>query len=757
MKKRFVLFLLPLLLISMFVSGCDSNNSDSPTSFDFSLNVESKTMKIDTDFQIVPIFNVKNIKKEYQKLTWTSSRKSYVSVDDNGLLHALKLTSTPVTITATSEITQKSVKCSIYVVNELIVPTSISLSENEMYLEPCKSKKLSISYEPSSSTVKDVTWISSEPAVVGIENNTITINENATDQDVVVTAISNGNSNVFDTCLVHIAHSIVHVTSFNLNYSETTMIIEDTLQLTANFYPANAIDIEKKVSWISSNNKILTVDENGLVTAKSIGSAQIVAKSMTLGTICKCDITVEEKPIYPTSISLTEKDISLMIGRNHQFEVIYTPNDCNAGKGVVWTSSNESVGTISESGMFVINPNAKAGQVTKISVKSTYNPSFTSECIVTITEEYKAKWTIIFYICGADLESQNSLATSDIKEILSVDRQPDDVNILIQTGGAKSWNSKYGISASYTGRYHVENKSLVLDEQLPKANFGSSNTLQECLEWGINKYPAEKTGLILWNHGGGMDGVCYDENYRDDCLYHNEIKVALEEAFENTGRSSQDKLEFIGYDACLMALQDSEEYISQFCNYFVSSQEVESGYGWDYDTWLDDLYAKKPTLDILKAIVDGFIKDNDKYYSNDQTLSVINSNAFESYRNAFETYAEQLNNKLTDYKISRDTFTKFVSQNIKSYAGEDAYYFASLDVADFISQVETNSLFSVGGNYASDVMDAFKNLVVYENHGKAAGNSNGLNLFFPWSNNTCGYRTTNFTKWKSLCKTFGYA
>ena len=45
---------------------------------------------------------------------------------------------------------------------------------------------------------------------------------------------------------------------------------------------------------------------------------------------------------------------------------------------------------------------------------------------------------------------------------------------------------------------------------------GKSKTFQDFLEWGLTEYPAEKTAVIMWNHGGAMQGVCSDENYNGD-------------------------------------------------------------------------------------------------------------------------------------------------------------------------------------------------------------------------------------------------
>ena len=195
----------------------------------------------------------------------------------------------------------------------------------------------------------------------------------------------------------------------------------------------------------------------------------------------------------------------------------------------------------------------------------------------------KAQYTIMVYMCGADLESDGGLASSDINEMCYAQNKPDNVNIIIQTGGTPKWYNRK-IDPNKTQRWHVSDGGLILDEELPKANFGQSQTFQGFMEWGLKEYPAKKTGVILWNHGGAMAGVCSDDNYNGDTLLSSEVTTALGKAFQNTGRKS--KLEWIGYDACLMQVQDIAEANSDYFNYMVGSQESEAGEGWVYYKWL---------------------------------------------------------------------------------------------------------------------------------------------------------------------------
>ena len=472
---------------------------------------------------------------------------------------------------------------------------------------------------------------------------------------------------------------------------------------------------------------------------------------------------VEDIPstISVTGVALDKTSASLEVGKSLTLSATVSPSNAT-NKEVTWTSSNTSVATVSNGKVTALN----AGNST-ITVK-TADGSYKATCKVTVTNPVeeeeptpvvtdKSAWTIMIYMCGADLESQSGLATSDIKEILSVSGQPKDVNILIQTGGAKSWKSTYGIKSTYLQRYHVSNKSLVLENNISKSSMGQASTFESFLEWGLTSYPAEKTGVIMWNHGGAMTGVCFDENFSDDSLLNSEVNTAVAKAFANTGRT--EKLEFIGYDACLMNVQDIAEFNSHYFNYMVASEETESGYGWDYDTWVDDLYAKKSTSTILKAVVDGFIKENGgtSSSSNDQTLSYLNLSKMAAYKTAWENMASQLSKKITS---SNKTSFRNLVKKCKYYGDNYYVYYGIFDAKDFVNKVASNTTFNPGSTYTNAVLTAYSDVVEYSSCGKGAGNSNGMAMFFSISS-SCAKSTyytsneTSFTNWRNLVNTVG--
>ena len=354
----------------------------------------------------------------------------------------------------------------------------------------------------------------------------------------------------------------------------------------------------------------------------------------------------------------------------------------------------------------------------------------------------KAAWTIMIYVSGANVQRY---VLNDIAEILSVNNQPSNVNIIVEFGGATSWsvsNNYYGISASYINRYHVRNKQLIQDgNKLPQANMGAQSTLESFLDWGLRNYPAQKTGVIFWNHGGALDGVCYDYNYSDDPLTATEVMNAFDNALY---KSRTSKFEFVAYNACLMQVQDIAKYNSSYCNYMVASEELMPATGFAYDKWIDDVYAKKPTTTILNEIVDTYVANNYSLV----TLSAIDLSKMNAYYNEFESMASQIK---TTVKNNKAAF-KNILTSCKAYNWNNTRSYGTIDGYDFLTKLYNNSTFSSYRTKINTVMTKYNQLFVARRCGSGAGQSNGLAIFCALNHygNSMTYPTTRFTSWKSV-------
>ena len=117
--------------------------------------------------------------------------------------------------------------------------------------------------------------------------------------------ISTNNKNVQVT---NIEISIKNpVTSVSLGESYVELEVGNTYQLEATVLPENATN--KNVSWASSNTDVITVDDNGLVTAAGAGSATVTVTTEDQELTDTCEFSVEEIPTTSTPISI--KDLVL--------------------------------------------------------------------------------------------------------------------------------------------------------------------------------------------------------------------------------------------------------------------------------------------------------------------------------------------------------------------------------------------------------------------------------------------------------------
>ena len=427
----------------------------------------------------------------------------------------------------------------------------------------------------------------------------------------------------------------------------------------------------------------------------------------------------------------------------------------NPSLDVTWTASN-SYATVSN-GHVSISNNAPANQKVTVTATSVVTPTVSDSCEITILQT-DGSYTILVYMCGADLESsyasQNQgLASSDLLEMLGTPNKPSNVNIVIETGGASKWSSNPGVDKNYLQRYHIANNQLVLDKNETKANMGLANTLKSFITWGCQTYPADKTGLIFWNHGGAVTGACFDENYSNDGLLASEMAEAYQGAFNTLG---VDKLEWVGYDCCIMAYADLAAINSQYFNYMVSSQELESGYGWDYDAWLPSLYSNTsistPTL--LSTICDTFVSENGGDSSNnDQCLSVLDLSKMASFTTAFDTtFAGSLTS--SNWSNISSTYSSVLKFADLSDYHSGTYGYGMADMKAFLTKAQSSYSFNTGA-----ALTALNQVTIHSAYGGYYGSTKpcGLNIFVPAddyyaqvSEDDYGENDTLFTNWRNF-------
>ncbi|MBR3401691.1 MAG: peptidase C11 [Parasporobacterium sp.] len=322
------------------------------------------------------------------------------------------------------------------------------------------------------------------------------------------------------------------------------------------------------------------------------------------------------------------------------------------------------------------------------------------------------KVTIMIYMIGSDLESQNGMATADLNEMLYAAPDNGNINMFIQTGGCKRWRNSI-MTAGKLERWKLDS-SLTLLERMKGQSMTDPNTLASFIQFCAKEAPADRYILIFWDHGGGsVTGYGYDERYPNDTMDIGEIGKAL----KNGGV----KFDLVGFDACLMGTLETAIAVEPYADYMLASEESEPGTGWYYTRWLQmlDNNTSTNTLAIGKQIVDDYTKASASMgYQVATTLSLVDlaelNGTVLKYLGTFgQELTQQLKGK--DYQ-SVATARNGTREFAKSKRLDQA------DLVDFCNRLGTKE--------ASLLAAAIQDAVKY-NRVNNISNAYGLSIYFP--------------------------
>ena len=214
-------------------------------------------------------------------------------------------------------------------------------------------------------------------------------------------------------------------------------------------------------------------------------------------------------------------------------------------------------------------------------------------------------WTVLVY-----MEADNNLesdALNDLTEMMQVGSNAS-LKILAQIDRSADYsNVGVGGLANWTGvkRVRVDHLALTELQNLGDPNMGQAATLASFISWGIQTAPADRYALVLWDHGGAWPQFGVDESHGGDGLTLDEIVQALADGLRSSGLGRP--FDIFGFDACLMANYEVLLALSPYARYFIGSEEVEPGHGWDYAalSLARDTPTVKP-VELGTAIVNAF-------------------------------------------------------------------------------------------------------------------------------------------------------
>ncbi len=292
-----------------------------------------------------------------QDVTWevTGGDKSCVSVDENGVVSALKRgTGTIITVSSKEA---PAVKASI-IINVNAPATGLRILNGDLTLDIGKSMTISKTtregdargffVSPVDST-DDIAWTSSNEGVLSVTSS------NA--QGVTIKAVAAGTAILTGTTSSGVSASIqvtVPVTKIPVNGilvdKQVTINVGSSHQLRPQIQPANANE-SVTYTYQSANVKIATVDANGLIRAVAPGTVYITVKTNT-NRMANCQVVVKapaKKVVLAAKNRPSAKKVYVTKGQSIYLKVMMTPKDST--DKVTYKSSRSKIAAVNASGI----------------------------------------------------------------------------------------------------------------------------------------------------------------------------------------------------------------------------------------------------------------------------------------------------------------------------------------------------------------------------------------------------------------------
>ncbi|MDE6556803.1 MAG: Ig-like domain-containing protein, partial [Duncaniella sp.] len=200
---------------------------------------------------------------------WSTSDEEVATVED-GVVTAVKAGQAVITAKTTNGL---SATCNVTVTTQVIQADGITLDVTETDLMEGETLKLTATISPAETTDKSVTWTSSNVEVATVSDGVVTALKPG---EVIITASTvNGLTASCHITVIEKEPEVILVSEIIITPESVEALPGTEVQLEATVFPAEATN--PSLEWSTSDAKVATVDESGLVKIISEGRAVITA------------------------------------------------------------------------------------------------------------------------------------------------------------------------------------------------------------------------------------------------------------------------------------------------------------------------------------------------------------------------------------------------------------------------------------------------------------------------------------------------
>jgi hypothetical protein len=366
---------------------------------------------------------------------------------------------------------------------------------------------------------------------------------------------------------------------------------------------------------------------------------------------------------------------------------------------------------------------ASTSQATTSTSSTTSSTTSTSSTTTTIAQpEAGGSWTVLVYGLAdnnlednllTDLGEMAAVPAADLTFVALADRTPDYTDAALP--GIGNWDTAKLLTAGPAG--------FTEEADLGELNMGDPAVLTDFLTRAIAAHPADHYALILWNHGS-IAGVGSDESSGDG-LSVPEIAAGIRDGLAAAG---VDRLDIIGFDACLMGAYEVAAGLADLGDYLIASEEVEPLDGWDYSAF--DLLAAQPDAVTARSLGEEIVR---RYVATSGpgdptvTLSLLDLSLTDELIAALDGLRSAAVPEMASFAptIGR-TRADAPSFGGSPFPDEDFYM---VDIGVFLENL--SSAEAPLGEAATAALAVFDEMVIASGEGEAATAATGLAIHFP--------------------------
>lgn len=361
-------------------------------------------------------------------------------------------------------------------------------------------------------------------------------------------------------------------------------------------------------------------------------------------------------------------------------------------------------------------------------------------------------------------------------------------------------------------RFYVEKNNIVeFNTHVQKMDSGDPQSLISFIKFALETFPANHIMLLFGDHGTGivdpvsnrivraidlfvynpvsrkleldrsidfleliqtldnrdelhmLRGICWDDS-TGHYLTNQKLLYALSTIKDTIMHGK--KFDIIGFDACLMSMLEVADIVKDYAHVLVSSQEVELGTGWNYQSVLNPfLYGTMDPVSLAKHIVTMYEKTYNPH-TNDYTLSAVDLDHVSDLENNINTVAELLVACLNIQKNNSVKQAISLSHNRKLCTHFDTPQY--IDLHHFYRNLQSNiKSFVVNneqqGSRLKQALSAkleegkaiIERLVIANTTGQNLSQAKGISIYFPEQRIHPSYNNTLFAAHNMWAKLLG--